>query len=59
MKELINAINSDREIVQLRNRYKELTGKTIPFHWKEFNIVTYKEHLREKVREVEEQQANK
>jgi hypothetical protein len=59
MEKLIDAINSNQEIVKLRNRYYELAGKRIPFHWKEFNIITYKEHLRKKVHEVEEQQLKK
>ncbi len=58
MKELIRAVNADKEIVELRDKYYALTGEMIPFHWKEFNIITYKEHLRKKIREAEEQQTN-
>ena len=46
MSGLIKYLNTDPEIISLRNRFKEVTGEWYPYHWEEFGSTeNYKKYM--------------
>lgn len=49
---IVERLNADEEIRELRKQLKELTGRSLPFNYDCYGgIDEYKEHLRECVRQ--------
>lgn len=52
MSGLVTLLQNDPEIQELRNKYHELTGEWLPYHWDCFHgIEDYKAYMRKTIKE--------
>ena len=52
MGNLIDILRNDKEVQALRERYHEITGEWLGFHWDCFGSINeYKEYMRNRIKE--------